>query len=314
MTRLFSLKARIILQFLLIVSPFAIALLYQTHKETERATQLSRLSQRLAIADAVKGQYTHFVNGVVDAVDSGRLSAKSIEALKQAQTSLQELREQDPSQGSDRALEQIANTLAAVTKDPGINALVPLRTSINDLAAQIAKISQDYDQAIKAVVPSAIETAKQQKTVVLFVVFLTVVITAGFVRFMITGLTRPLRVAESVAQQIASGHITRSLAVSKGNELGKLLDSLVTMNASLFTLLSSVQAAAGTLSQSVGAIAHGNESISKRADQQATFLKDAALRMKAVASTVEQNTASARQADQLAAGASRSVRAGDEAM
>ncbi len=314
MYKTFSLKVRIILQFLFVVSPFALALLYQTHMESERAAHLSRASRLLAVSDTVKEKYTQFMNGVVDAVDSGRLSSQAVEALKLAKAGLQELRREDPSQNIEQALQHADKTLAVVSKDTRIDALVPIRVSINDLATQIARINQEYNQAIKSAVPSAIEMADQQKQVALAVLVLTVVMTLLFVRFMITGLTRPLRVAESVAQQIASGKIAKTLNVSKGNELGKVLDSLVTMNSSLFNLLGSVKAAAGSVSRSVDAIASGNEDISRRAERQAAFLSAASDCMKTLASAVEQNTASARQADELVTGASKAVQAGDQAM
>lgn len=314
MSKLLSLKTRIILQFLLIVSPFAVALLYQTNQETERAAHLARIASLLVRSDALKEEYHQFVNGVVDAVDSGRLSAKAVEALQLANSELQQLRADDPGPSREQAVKQLTNILAAVKSSSEIKALMPLRPSINELAAEIAKINQSYNDAIKLSVPSAVEMADQQKRVVLFVIILTVVITLLFVWIMIKGLTRPLRMAESVAQQIASGTIARTIQVDVSNEMGRLLESLVSMNSNLFNLLFSVKSAAASVSTSVDDIVSGNQEITRRSEDQANFLREMALWMKELASAVEQNIGSARQADELASAASKTVKTGDDAM
>jgi len=314
MSKIFSLKTRIIGQFLLIVSPFAIALIYQTYKEGERAERLAQVAKIQVLSGTIKQNYAVFVNGVVDAVDSGSVSAKAVDVLKVTKSQLTELFREDAKATTGQALKQIEAMLEAVERSREIRALLPLRGSINELAAQIGRIDQEYSDAIKRSIPSTVERAAQQKHVVILVVILTLFMTILFVWLMVKNLTQPLRTAEAIAQQIASGRIEPHIEVSRSNELGHLLGSLVTMNGSLFNVVKSVKAAAASVAESIDAITAGNEAFTGRARQHAAFLKDAAASMKDLANSVEQNLGSVKQSDVLAARASTVVSTGDEAM
>ena len=76
-----SLRARIILQFAAVLLPVGLVLVYQAGSDAYRIREMDRIFNRYQLAHDVKRHYASFVNGVVDAVDSGRLSGHAIQAL-----------------------------------------------------------------------------------------------------------------------------------------------------------------------------------------------------------------------------------------
>lgn len=307
-----TLKTRIVAQFSLIVSPLALVILYQTAADVSRTWRLDRAARLQTTSAAVRANFGDFVNAVVDAVDAGRLAPKALTSLQNTQPPLQKLRAEEPARGLEETATQLDEIIALLSRDPSIKALMPLQKTINDLGKQFTAVNQAYAKKSEAEITAGIESANRQMILVSIAIALTLAMTIFFVRAMIKGLTEPLHLAESLAQQIASGRITKTIEVETGNDLGRLLDSLVTMNGSLFQLLSSVKVAAGNVSTSIDDIARSNDDLTRRAEQQSAFLKEAAEKMTELSAVVEQNRVSARQADDLAIGASAVAKAGGD--
>lgn len=81
MIRIGSLKNTIILQFALILLPIITLLGYQTISDARRALTVNADIQLQHQAVFVHEQYNQFVDGVVDAVDSKRLSEAALRSF-----------------------------------------------------------------------------------------------------------------------------------------------------------------------------------------------------------------------------------------
>jgi len=89
----------------------------------------------------------------------------------------------------------------------------------------------------------------------------------------------PVRQAMELASRIAEGDLS-SRQLSKGHdELGRLLASLEQMQAQLAHLVSNVRKGSESVSTSSAEIAHGNNDLSARTEQQASALEEAAASM-----------------------------------
>lgn len=121
---------------------------------------------------------------------------------------------------------------------------------------------------------------------------------------MIRAIIAPLNEAIAVANAVASGDLTSRIEVNSTNETGRLLQALKTMNDNLTDLVGKVRMGTDSITIASSEIASGNSDLSQRTEEQASSLEETASSMEELTSTVKQNADNARQANQLAAGAS----------
>ena len=115
-----------------------------------------------------------------------------------------------------------------------------------------------------------------------------------------TGITRPLRQALALAETVAAGDLTQTVATTAKDETGALLTALGNMNNNLVGIVSQVRSGTDSIATASSEIAAGNLDLSSRTEQQAGSLEETASSMEELTSTVKQNADNARQANQLA--------------
>jgi methyl-accepting chemotaxis protein len=125
-------------------------------------------------------------------------------------------------------------------------------------------------------------------------------------------ITQPLRGAVSVARKVADGDLSADIAVPGQDETGQLLQALKDMTENLRALVGDVATGAHTVADTSAQIAGGNQDLSQRTEEQASTLEETASSIEELTSTVTQNADNARQASQLAVGASDVARRGGE--
>jgi len=118
--------------------------------------------------------------------------------------------------------------------------------------------------------------------------------------------------AVASARSIADGHLDISVPKGGRDEFGTLLSSLGDMTQSLQRVVGSVRQSASEITVAVGEVATGNVDLSQRTEQQAANLQQTSASMEELSGTVANNAANARQANQLAMGASEVARRGGE--
>jgi methyl-accepting chemotaxis protein len=116
-------------------------------------------------------------------------------------------------------------------------------------------------------------------------------------------ISRPLKTAIDVAEQVARGDLTAEIVVTSKDETGRLLQSLKAMNASLCSIVSEVRSSSDSVSTASEQISIGNAELSARTEQQASSLEETAASMEELASTVRQNAQNAKQATEFAVSA-----------
>lgn len=117
-------------------------------------------------------------------------------------------------------------------------------------------------------------------------------------------VTRPLQQAIRVTDLIAQGDLTSEIAVHRRDEMGQLLNALGQMQTSLAKVVGEVRSNADSVATASVQIAQGNHDLSGRTEQQASALEETAASMEELGSTVKLNADNAKQANQLARGAS----------
>jgi methyl-accepting chemotaxis protein len=124
---------------------------------------------------------------------------------------------------------------------------------------------------------------------------------------LVRSITRPLKDAVEVANQVARGDLTGMVSSSSHDELGQLLDSLGQMKGQLVSIVADVQQGTDAVAMASGQIAAGNADLSARTETQAAALQETAASMEQLSGTVKQNSESAKTASQLALNASETA-------
>ena len=125
-------------------------------------------------------------------------------------------------------------------------------------------------------------------------------------------ILRSIHAAAHVIGRVAEGDLTASVGVSSHGETQKMLEGLEVMTMDLRALVSEVARSAHMVADTSAQIAQGNLDLSQRTEEQASTLEETASSMEELTSTVANNADNARQASELAVGASQVARKGGE--
>ncbi|WP_301260590.1 methyl-accepting chemotaxis protein [Eleftheria terrae] len=143
--------------------------------------------------------------------------------------------------------------------------------------------------------------------------------TATLIVIMFTGLLYLRRRTSAVlgdvgrvASGIAAGRLDQSIDLGVAGEEGDLLRTMHRMQQQLSDVVGTIRSGADSVATASSQIAQGNQDLSQRTEQQASALQQTAATMEQLGSTVRNNADSAAQANQLALGASSvAARGGD---
>jgi methyl-accepting chemotaxis protein len=121
---------------------------------------------------------------------------------------------------------------------------------------------------------------------------------------LIRSMVGRLQLAQATAERVAAGDLTGQIDVQSQDEVGKVLQALERMQASLAQVVMGVRQNSESVATASAQIAQGNQDLSSRTEEQASALQQTAATMEQLGSTVRNNADSAKQANQLAQGAS----------
>ena len=125
-------------------------------------------------------------------------------------------------------------------------------------------------------------------------------VTLAFALLVARMLVRQLNEAVRVAETVAAGDLTSTIAVDAHDETGKLLHALRHMNGSLVRIVSEARGATDRIAATSAHIAQGNGDLAQRTEHQAQALVQTSSSMGALTGTAKENAANAAQANELA--------------
>lgn len=121
---------------------------------------------------------------------------------------------------------------------------------------------------------------------------------------MYLGIKQGMERAGRAVRAIAAGELDVDIQIASKDEFAELMADLGRAIESLVKMIGAVRRNAEGVATSSAEIAHGNNDLSARTEQQASALEQTAASMEELSSTVKQNADSARLANQLAQNAS----------
>jgi methyl-accepting chemotaxis protein len=181
---------------------------------------------------------------------------------------------------------------AANTTPTGAALVNAIKAQIDLLARAAADTHRDLDAG-----------AARVRAVVLAVCGVALALAAGLAAWIVRVLTAPVARATEVANRIARGELSNEIPQHAG-PMRELLAALREMQASLARTVSSVRSNAEKVAVAGTQIAHGNDELHARTEQQSSALGETASSMEQLGTTVRRNASHADHADRLARGAS----------
>ncbi len=208
-------------------------------------------------------------------------------------------------------------TLAAQDKDE--EAIVVLNTDCMPLLAKFSGVLKDYtaltERRAHEVADAAEAYAARQRAILLVscAAALGLAVAAGVVitRSLMADLGADPHELGLLAQRVADGDL-QPVASMASAPRGSVLASLGAMQGSLSDIVGRVREASEAIANGTSEIAQGNNDLSHRTEEQVNALQQTSATMDVLGSMVNDNAQSARQASELAVGASAVAGKGGE--
>ena len=206
----------------------------------------------------------------------------------------------------------------ALTKRQG-EAVAKMNNECRPLLASLDKAAEAYAQFIRTVsnkrVAAAAADYAVQRNLLIGACALAFLLAGGAGVLLTRSLTRALggEPAElgAAMQRVADGDLSVRIETSSGDG-SSVMATAARMQSALFHLVSSVRQNSESVATASAQIAQGNQDLSSRTEQQASALQETAATMEELGTTVRNNADNAKQANQLAQGASAVAAQGGE--
>ena len=223
-SRLYGMLAVALLPLLAVVG-------YMAYADSRRANELSVAFDAYDLTTQRATLYKRFLNGVADAIDTGRVGPAAGAALTKAAAMTTRLAQIQGQAGASDA--KVAEVLGVIQADPSVKAVMPLREPIRVIDSTISEEAGSAQKRLAAVITESTSAANTQ----VLAVALTALFSAGlaaFLAFMIVGnLSREVRRAVEVANRIAAGDLEGEVEVRSNDEIGQLMAALQQMKVGL---------------------------------------------------------------------------------
>ncbi|MEY4750415.1 MAG: methyl-accepting chemotaxis sensory transducer [Pseudomonadota bacterium] len=174
---------------------------------------------------------------------------------------------------------------------------------------ELIKLQQDLMAQSATEVQTAVT---ETRWIVLGVLALSFVAGSLTSLWIIRSTTGPLELGVKVARGVSEGDLAQDFRADGTNETGQLLAALHEMKTRLASIVGGVRSGAEGVATAAEQIAQGNSDLSQRTEEQASALQQTAASMEQLSSTVKLNADNAKQANQLALGASGVAQQGGE--
>jgi methyl-accepting chemotaxis protein len=283
------------------VLPLAALLLYETSLVRGLITRVNSGLAATEAASGIAANYREFVDGVTDAVDTGRLSPKARAALQRAAAGLADIPVATPSAELRTARDVTARISTALGGDSSLQALLPLRVDINSANVAIKATVQQLDQELSARVESERRTGARRQWLLLGLAAATLALLALTLRHIVRTITSPIAMAVEAAERVTAGDLTGSLRIDCCDELGELQRALLRMHVALSDIVGDVRRGSTMIEYASQDIAQGNSDLARRTEQQAADLARIAASTAQLQTAVAENSKVSETASEVAA-------------
>ncbi|MDO8294233.1 MAG: HAMP domain-containing protein, partial [Gallionella sp.] len=132
--------------------------------------------------------------------------------------------------------------------------------------------------------------------------------------WIVIGITRPIRMAIEVSNQLADGDLTVKIDASAKDEIGQLLSAMKAMSTKLAQIITEVRGSADALSSASEQVSATAQSMSQATAEQAASVEETSASVEQMSASINQNTENAKVTDGMASQAAKQAVAGGEAV
>jgi len=205
-----------------------------------------------------------------------------------------------------RKLVESGNQQAAL--DVLQNKHLPLMAEYSRAWTEIARLQRRQVQAAEAESQRVYEASRNQ---MLGISILAIISTLAFSLLLARNITRPVRRALEVAENIAAGDLRDDVEVTSRDEIGKLQTAMKKMSEKLSQVISEVGVGAESVSSASAQLASSSQSLSQGTSEQAAALEETSASLEEMSASINQNAENSRAVEQLAlTGAKQAVGSG----
>jgi methyl-accepting chemotaxis protein len=202
------------------------------------------------------------------------------------------------------AQEQIVAKLTAGAIDEARKLRVlELRPKLLPMLATSDKLVEMQDALAKASNEESVASYKSAVVAIWAGMLIALGVALFFGFALVRSMIGSLNTAVSTAERIANGQLGNRIEITTQDEFGRLLRAMQDMDTKLSDIVGAVRHGADSVGAAARQISSGNDDLSQRTQEQASALEETASSMEEMTSTVKQNADNARQASQLAVGA-----------
>jgi methyl-accepting chemotaxis protein len=298
------LKQRMYLQFFIAVLPLAVVFTYQMLSTNDLPARVDKILSIYDLSLQSSDSYKNFLNGLVDAVDTGSISSKTLDALTTTKVTVDKLLAASPSRDISISAETLAKLQTAIAAANSINSITPYKSDINFVdTALTAKIEQIKGQ-ISELISDDARATRHKNQISIYVALATLLLLIFIIRRLVNDVTKPLALAVEAARHVSEGDLTSNIGVHRHDEIGVLQQALFEMNEALIMIVSDVRSASQQITSGTDEMVAGNSDLSSRTEQQAASLENTAASITELTTAIGHNADNSRLANELARNAS----------
>src|SRR6185369_2983472 len=181
-----SLRTGVFTEIIIVMIPLTMLLIYQTVSDIRKSDQLAAVYRLQGASSAARQKFKLFVNGAVDAVDTGRVAEDALNDLQGAVKELSSITVGERASEFAYLATKTTTLLSHVRKDRSLQGLFPLRETINGIDQELAALDTRCEETSRALIQENVNSAQSRKKMVFAALLLGVLVTA----FLISKLIR----------------------------------------------------------------------------------------------------------------------------
>ena len=202
--------------------------------------------------------------------------------------------------------------ISTVDANTGIAAMQTADAAYAGLAKAVGQVVAHIEAQSGISAAAAAATARQTSWLLSALGFGVASVAVAGAMLMQRRLVADIQAGARFASSVAAGQLNHTLNTQRNDEVGDLLRAMGSMQAQLRSLVSEVRNSADSISTASSEVALGNLDLSQRTEQQSVALQQTASSMEQLGATITQNADNAKEANQLALGASAVATQGGE--
>jgi methyl-accepting chemotaxis protein len=163
---------------------------------------------------------------------------------------------------------------------------------------------------LRAELQARVDAAAWERNLTMASYFVLIGLAVWFSRKMRRYITHSAQTLVKYIGRMANGEIGRNASIVSNDEFGQVISAVNRLDNKLVEVVGVIHHTADTVRRAAKELAHGNEDLSVRTQQQAASIEETAASMEEMTATVKQNAENARQANHLVAGARKQAEVG----